>query len=285
MNAPITIAAVRGAHREGSPPPAPWRPPRPALAAELRGRLASGRELVRARREAARGDSFFPTGVAALDHLLGGGLARGRLVELVGRRSSGRFSAVLAALAAATAAGEAAALVDLGDGLEPATAAAMGADLARLLWLRPRTVPEALAAAEAVLHGGFPLLAVELGNPPLAGGRGVEAGWLRLARAAHTHGAALLVASPYRVSGTAAAAVVAAGRGRATWLSESGAPLLTGLRARLALEKSRDRAGAEGEESQLRLAAPEAITGPTATAMPAPSPARQPAIEPLAATG
>jgi len=286
MSAPISIAAVRqGAHREQPAPPPALRRLRPELAVELRGRLASGRELIRARREAARGEASFPTGVPALDRLLGGGLARGRLVELVGRRSSGRFSAVLAALAAATAAGEAAAMIDLGDGLEPAVAAAMGADLARLLWLRPRTVPQALAAAEAALHGGFPLVAVELGNPPLAGGRGVEAGWLRLARAAHAHGAALLVASPYRVSGTAAAAVVAAGRGRAAWLGGGAPSLLTGLHARLALEKSRDRAGAEGEEAELRLAAPEAIAGPTPVAALAPPPAREPAIEPLAATG
>src|SRR6202023_573218 len=49
----------------------------------------------------------------ALDELLGGALPRGKLVEMIGARSSGRFSIVLAAIAAATAAGEAAALVDL----------------------------------------------------------------------------------------------------------------------------------------------------------------------------
>lgn len=245
-------------------PPTPLRLLRSALPAELRGRLASGRELVRARREEEREDVPFPTGVPALDRLLGGGLARGRLVELVGRRSSGRFSAALAAVAAATAAGEAAALVDLGDGLAPETAAAMGADLAHLLWLRPRTVKETLAAAEAALHGGFPLVVVELGNPPLAGGRGVEAGWLRLARAARAHGAALLVASPYRVSGTAAAAVVVARRGRAAWLGDGRAPrLLAGLHARLTLEKGRGRAG--GDEGAMRLAAPEAIERPAAS--------------------
>jgi hypothetical protein len=236
---------------------------RAELPAELRGRLASGRELVRARREEGCQGEIFATGVPALDRLLGGGLVRGRLVELVGRRSSGRFSAVVAALAAATAAGEAAALIDLGDGLDPQTAAAMGADLERLLWVRPRTVGEALAAAEAALHGGFPLVVVELGDPPLAGGRGAEAGWLRLARAARARGAALLVASPYRVSGTAAAAVVAARRGRAVWLGGGGAPrLLAGLAGRLALEKDRGRADGEGDETELRLAAPEAIGRP-----------------------
>ena len=45
-------------------------------------------------------------------------------------------------------------------------------------------------------------------------GRGVEAVWLRLARAARSHGAALLVGSPYRVSGTAASVVIKAERAR-----------------------------------------------------------------------
>ncbi len=271
----ITVEAERQA-----PPSRPaLRLVRAGLPPELGGRLASGRELIRARREETREGEVFPTGSPALDRLLGGGLARGRMVELVGRRSSGRFSAVVAALAAATAAGEAAALVDLGDGLDPAVAAAAGTDLDRLLWLRPRNVKEALAAAEAVLQGGFPLVVVELGNPPLAGGRGVEAGWLRLARAARAHGAALLVASPYRVSGTAAAAVVTAGRGRAAWLGGGRVPhLLSGLTARLEVAKSRGRADDEGNEAELCLAAPEAIEGPPAgvgaaaaeTAMPLP---------------
>src|SRR5512143_1726070 len=61
---------------------------------------------------AAAGASRFP-----LPSL--GGLPRGTLVEVVGRRSSGRFALALAALAAATQAGESAALVDLGDQLDP----------------------------------------------------------------------------------------------------------------------------------------------------------------------
>jgi hypothetical protein len=247
---------------------------RAELPAELRGRLASGRELVRARREEGCQGEIFATGVPALDRLLGGGLVRGRLVELVGRRSSGRFSAVVAALAAATAAGEAAALIDLGDGLDPQTAAAMGADLERLLWVRPRTVGEALAAAEAALHGGFHLVVVELGPPPLPGARalsatGPAAAWTRLARAAHAHGSALLVTSPWRLTGTAAAAVLEAG-GRAVWAGAGGSagaargapPLLAGLAARVRAARPLrgDASGVSGEEA-LPLAAPGSLAG------------------------
>ena len=88
-----------------------------------------------------------PTGIDPLDRLISGGLPRGRLTELVGRRSSGRFSIVLAALASATSAGEAAALVDRGSALDPQAAHEAGVELERLLWARPRRVKEALAAA------------------------------------------------------------------------------------------------------------------------------------------
>jgi len=245
-------------------------------AAELAGKVASARELGRGLAERRRG--AFPTGLAALDRLLAGprseaeggpeargGLPRGKLVELVGRAGSGRFTAALTALATATAAGEAAALVDLADHLDPASAAALGADLARLLWLRPRDVGEALAAAEAVLAGGLPLVVVDLGTPPVAGGRGPEAGWVRLARAAEAHGAALLVSAPYRVSGTAAHAVVAASRAAPAYAPSAarapGAPpsppLVAGLILRFHLEKHRGRR--EGAEARQTLALPEAL--------------------------
>src|SRR5262249_29114777 len=202
----------------------------------------------------------------ALDRLLAGGLPRGQLVELVGGRSSGRFSAVLAVLAAATGVGEAAGLVDLGDHLDPAAAEGIGIDLARLLWLRPRNLKQALAGAEMLLGSGFPLVVVDLGFPPVAGGRGVEAAWLRLARAARAQGAALLVASPYRVSGTAANVVLKAGKVRAAWQGSGAAPrLLDGLSSALALEKRR---GALPGESQ-----PFELTA---------SPLRQPALRPVA---
>ena len=202
--------------------------------------LRSGRELARRRGDRAPAAPL-PTGLAALDRLLDGGLPRGRLVELVGRRSSGRFAAVLAILAAATSRGQATALVDLGSGLAPATLAAAGASLERLLWVRPRSLRQAALATEMLLATGFPLVALDLGTPPVPGGRGPQAVWLRLARAALDRRAALLVASPYRASGAAAAVVLAAGRSRPLWDGRHHAPrLLTGLRSRLTLEKRRD---------------------------------------------
>ncbi len=218
------------------------------LGAQLLGaQLLSGRELSRRRRQLADSQPL-PSAEPQLDQLLGGGLARRTLVELVGRRSSGRFSLVATLLAAVTRTGEAAALIDLGDNLDPQAAHGLGVDLERLLWLRPRRLREALAATEIVLAGGFPCVVLDLGLPPLAG-RVPESSWLRLARAAMEHEAAVLVSTPYRVSGPAATTVLATDRRRSCWQSTGQSPLLlAGLASQLSIEKKRGGApGAQGE--------------------------------------
>jgi hypothetical protein len=226
----------------------------------FRRHIRSARDLDREFRETrevreASHEAALPTAVPALDRLLDGGLPRGQLVELVGSRTSGRFSTVLTALAGATSVGEVAALVDLGDGLDPAAAAGLGVDLQRLLWLRPVNLKQALAAAEMVLASGFPLVVLDLGSPPVRGGRGLEAAWLRIARAARGHGAALLVSSPYRVSGTAAGVVLKAERARAAWEGEaSSVRLLSGAASRLQIEKHRGRLPGQAEELKLTVA-------------------------------
>lgn len=238
----------------GLQPPTALLRLRSALPQGFQRHIRSARELDRELRQTQETETepVLRTAVPALDCLLEGGLPRGQLVELVGSRTSGRFSTVLAALAAATSVGEVAALVDLGDGLDPAAAEALGADLERLLWLRPHDLKQTLAAAEMVLASGFPLVAVDLGTPPIRGGRGVEAGWLRLARAARAHNAALLVSTPYRVSGTAAGVVLKAERARAAWQGED-LRLLSGASSRLQLEKQRGRLPGQSEELKLTL--------------------------------
>ncbi len=214
-----------------------------------------GARLQRASELAPEAASALPTAVAALDRLLPGGLPRGRLVELSGRRSSGRFSLGLAALAATTSSGQAAALVDLGDHLDPETAERAGVDLRCLLWARPRRAKEALAAAEMLLAAGFPLVVADLGLSHRT--RWVpDAAWVRLARSAAAQGATLLLSTPRRASGIAADAVVSAAGARAVWRGSGTSPrLLAGLSARLTLEK-RGRA-TPGAKAPLRLRAPE----------------------------
>ena len=223
----------------------------------LAGRVRTGRDLAAGLSERGPGaGAVWSRALPALAALLPAGLPRGELVELVGRRGSGRAGFGLALLAAATAAGENAVLVDLGDGLDPQGAAAAGIVLERLLWARPRQLKEALLAAEAALAGGFPLVLVDLGLPPVAGGRGAEAQWLRLARAAREPKSALVVSTPYRATGVAAAAVLALAGPRARWLGRDLEPrLLDGIDARLDLARGHGVAPAAGRTDALRLAA------------------------------
>ena len=76
------------------------------------------------------------TGVVAIDNLLSGGLPVGAISEIVGPECSGRTSLALSLAAGLTAEGKVCAWVDVSDTLSPASAAAAGADLSRLLWVR-----------------------------------------------------------------------------------------------------------------------------------------------------
>jgi hypothetical protein len=202
------------------------------LVTQLGARICRASELASPRDRAA-----LPTAAPSLDRLLPGGLPKGSLLELTGRRSSGRFSLVFSALAAVTSTGRPAALVDLGDHLDPQAAEDAGIDLTRLLWARPRRTKEALAAAEMLVAAGFPLVVADLGLAPRT--RYLpDAAWVRLARAAAAQGASLLLSTPWRASGIAAEAVVSAGDARGDWQGGGGAPrLLAGLSTRLTLDK------------------------------------------------
>jgi recA bacterial DNA recombination protein len=210
------------------------------LLAGLGAKLTRASDLASASSGGARDP--FATKVPALDQLLSGGLPRGALVEVTGRRSCGRFSIGISSLAAATSAGEAAALVDLGGHLDPQSAEDAGVDLARVLWVRPSRLKDAVASAEMLLGAGFPLVVVDLGVPPVRGRYVPDAAWVRLTRAARDRRAALLLLSPYRVSGIVAQAAVAADGSRAIWRGAGKSPrLLEGIASRLTLQKDARR--------------------------------------------
>lgn len=216
----------------------------------LRRAVFRARDLVAETPCARAEEDILPCCIPAADRLLDGGLQRGEVVEVVGRRSSGRFSLVLSLLAAATRAGEAVALVDLGDQLDPQVAEAAGVALERLLWLRPQRLKEALGAAELLLQTDFVLVALDLGQPPVPGGRGVETFWVRLGRAARDHRGALLVSAPYRTSGAIAQAVLELRGAGVTWLGNGRAPrLLGGFAAQI--ERTRARGRLRGSAASL----------------------------------
>jgi recombination protein RecA len=167
-------------------------------------------------------ERFAPAGGGELDAALGGGFRRGHLSEVTGAASSGRTTIVVQALAAAAARGEAVALVDACDTFDPASAAARGLDLARLLWVRPSTglgagpstgLPSAglraggasdaswaLKAFSLILQaGGFGLVVLDLADVPAAALRRFPwPTWMRLARIVEgSETAALLVGSEH----------------------------------------------------------------------------------------
>jgi hypothetical protein len=202
-------------------------------ALELDPELAS--RLVTAQRlecgQARRGQRG--SGLPELDTLLGGGWPRGALSELTGRRSSGRTSVMLAALARAARAGEAAALVDTGGALDPRAAEACGIPLPRLLWIRCAAAQAHKAADLVVAAGGFDVDALDLGDERP---RIPTAAWVRLKHQAERQGTSVLVATPVRAVGAfAAAAVELAGAAPRFFESSSGGapPLLDGVRAKI----------------------------------------------------
>jgi hypothetical protein len=215
---------------------------RAALEPAIARKVISASELIHAL-EKTRRDELLPTSIDAIDSLLGGGLKRGKIVELVARRAAGRFSIVMSALASATSIGEAAALIDVSDHFDPQMAEAAGVDLRRLLWIRANTMKQAVMAAEMIIATGFQLVILDAGLHPVRGRRAPDAAWVRLARAAEAHGTAMLVSTPYALTGTASEAVVRAERAKVQWkgIGASSPKVLAGVMTSFTLEKHRHK--------------------------------------------
>src|ERR1700721_1350798 len=75
-------------------------------------------------------------GIELLDDLLGGGLPIGAISELVGPECSGRTSTAISFLARTTQANKVCAWIDVSNAFDPASAAAVGVNLKKLLWIR-----------------------------------------------------------------------------------------------------------------------------------------------------
>jgi hypothetical protein len=216
--------------------------------------VLAGMRAESARLVAAPAGVRLPAGTRALDALLGGGVPRGRIVELTGPRTSGRMSAALAMTAAVQARGELAAFVDVTDALDPRSAARASVALPRLLWVRPRSVVDGLKAADWVLEvGGFGLVVLYLAGAAARAiapdGRGwhrrsdvvrSDAPWVKLARRAERARATLLVVADRPLVGTLGAVSLATERGRGRWLGEGAEPhLLDGVRGRIAVVRNK----------------------------------------------
>ena len=80
-----------------------------------------------------------PSGALTLDLALGGGLPKGRVIEIYGPESSGKTTLALHAIAEVQKAGGIAAFVDAEHALDPTYASAVGVDIANLLVSQPDT--------------------------------------------------------------------------------------------------------------------------------------------------
>jgi len=79
------------------------------------------------------------SGAITLDLALGGGLPKGRVIEIYGPESSGKTTLALHAIAEVQKAGGVAAFVDAEHALDPAYSAALGVDIENLLVSQPDT--------------------------------------------------------------------------------------------------------------------------------------------------
>ncbi len=148
-------------------------------------------------------DRIAPTGIAAIDTPLGGGLRRGHVSEVIGPRSSGRSSVLAQVFAAATSRGEVVALIDATDRFDPAYAEAAGVDLSRLLWVRERgDAARALKGLNLVLQaGGFGVVAFDLADVPAPAIRQFPyTTWMRIARVIEGGQTALLLLGTDHIS-------------------------------------------------------------------------------------
>jgi recombination protein RecA len=93
-----------------------------------------------------------PTGSLSLDLALGGGIPRGRIVEIYGPESSGKTTLTLHAIAEVQKAGGTAAFIDAEHALDPAYAKRIGVDIENLLLSQPDNGEQALEITETLVR-------------------------------------------------------------------------------------------------------------------------------------
>jgi hypothetical protein len=173
------------------------------------------------------------TGVREIDRATGG-LPRGALTEIVGPASSGRTTLLHSILAGAAEREETCALVDAEDAFCPHDAAAAGAALKRLLWVRcVHNAEHALKATDLLIQGGgFGLVVMDLGDTPVASARRISlTSWFRMRRAVEHTPTVLVSLSREANARTCASLIIECRRGKSRWSGARGVSrLLRGVR-------------------------------------------------------
>jgi recombination protein RecA len=93
-----------------------------------------------------------PTGSLSLDLALGGGIPKGRIIEIYGPESSGKTTLTLHAIAECQKRGGTAAFIDAEHALDPAYAKRIGVDVENLLLSQPDNGEQALEIAETLVR-------------------------------------------------------------------------------------------------------------------------------------
>jgi recombination protein RecA len=93
-----------------------------------------------------------PTGALSLDIALGGGIPRGRVIEIYGPESSGKTTLTLHAIAEVQRRGGTAAFIDAEHALDPAYAKRIGVDIENLLLSQPDNGEQALEIVETLVR-------------------------------------------------------------------------------------------------------------------------------------
>jgi recombination protein RecA len=93
-----------------------------------------------------------PSGALTLDLALGGGLPKGRVIEIYGPESSGKTTVALHAVAEVQKSGGIAAFVDAEHALDPTYSAALGVDIENLLVSQPDTGEMALEVVDQLVR-------------------------------------------------------------------------------------------------------------------------------------
>jgi recombination protein RecA len=94
----------------------------------------------------------FPTGSLSLDLALGGGIPKGRIIEIYGPESSGKTTLALHAAAEVQKRGGVAAFIDAEHALDPEYAGRIGINLDTLLISQPDTGEQALEITETLVR-------------------------------------------------------------------------------------------------------------------------------------
>jgi len=181
-----------------------------------------------------------PTGIPEVD-ALAGGLPQGCLTEIYGQACSGRTGLMLAALAQSTGRESVCALVDTNDAFDPASAAAAGVRLERLLWVRcGGNAEHALKAADLLVQsGGFGVVAMDLADAPAIQARRISmTSWFRLRRAVEHTPTVLLVVEQQPLAKTCASLTLEMRREKSMWPGAPGCSrLLRGMRIQVERRK------------------------------------------------